>query len=176
MLDQFGDLSIQAAFARGYIYKNGKDISVANKGKLKETIKKLLNRFSKEYEKEVSSDIHITNILQFADEITKKHRDILNSEFRIGTAQKVFNLYLKYLWCVGLAKPPHCPFDSAIYEVLRKSDRVSMKGILPWTKLNEKAQYVKLIENVDKARRNEESIAEWECRIWLEWKQKRSQK
>ena len=40
------------------------------------------------------------------------------NEFKIGTAQKLLNLQLKYLWCWNkIPKPPHCPIDS---NVLRK--------------------------------------------------------
>jgi hypothetical protein len=47
--------------------------------------------------------------------------------FRVGTAQKALNLYLKYLWCLGEIKtPPHCPFDRGIIQMLPVSERVKL--------------------------------------------------
>jgi hypothetical protein len=35
--------------------------------------------------------------------------------YKYGVAQKLLNLFLKYLWCLGtIAEPPHCPVDRII--------------------------------------------------------------
>lgn len=181
LLDQFEDSSIHAAFARGNVYWKDKDISDEDKDRLKKTIKESLRKLEEEYKKETSVGdvVHIKNIGRLQDNITNAHGNILaNNKFRLGTAQKLLNLYLKYLWCVGWIKkpPPHCPFDSGIYEKLKSNDEKSMKGIPSWTNLTEIDDYKKLVANAEKAKLENESIAEWECRIWLKWKQKNSKK
>jgi hypothetical protein len=46
----------------------------------------------------VTKEDHIKNICMLANILTEKHYNILlNRRFRIGSAQKGLNLYLKYL-------------------------------------------------------------------------------
>ena len=173
--DQFEGLSIWAAFSRGYVFNKDKTISAEDKSKLKNKIKKLFSEYSQKYQKRILPVIHTQNISDFAERITKEYKDILDGgQFRIGTAQKAFNLYLKYLWCAGWLRcpPPHCPFDSVIYAELARVNKESMKSIPPWTRLTKIEDYEKLVKNAEGAKSSGESLPEWECRVWLEWKKK----
>ena len=74
--------------------------------------------------------------------------------FRVGITQKAFNLYLKYLWCLGLRwiehEPPHCPFDRIVIGKLGG-------GLTAWTKVNDKkntrALWRQLIKNVKRVKK-----------------------
>jgi hypothetical protein len=83
-----------------------------------------------------------------------------NRRFRIGSAQKALNLYLKYLWCLGkICSPPHCPFDRQIIASLPNYTGPS------WTKLVREEDYRALVEAA-KAKAQDSSLAAWELRIY----------
>ncbi|WP_394202141.1 hypothetical protein [Shewanella waksmanii] len=62
---------------------------------------------------------HIAVISHLANQISQSHQAWLHQgRFRFGVAQKLINLYLKYLWCAELiAEPPHCPIDGIIRDL-----------------------------------------------------------
>ena len=102
--------------------------------------------------------MHIANIKKLANCVNRKCRDFLAGHFRIGVAQKYFNLKLKKLWCEGKVKtPPHCPFDAIILNnILQLGER--------WTISDSRKDY----ENWVKAAKKEASkegcsnLADWE--------------
>ena len=54
------------------------------------------------YKYEVSENQHILNIQNISDEFSLKYNSLFkNGRFRIGSAQKSLNLWLKYLWCLN---------------------------------------------------------------------------
>ncbi len=61
----------------------------------------------------VVDDQHCAAIQRISESLSARYGQILkDGRFRYGTAQKAFNLYLKYLWRLGMlgeAKPPHAP-------------------------------------------------------------------
>ena len=136
--------------------------------KFKDDVKKKLEKYKKIYEKgEISSEEHIKNIMEFAKELTEKHHKILhNNKFRIGIAQKLLNLYLKYLWVLGrIDEPPHCPFDNKIITKLSKESKVIEDMRIRWTCLDNIEDYKKLVKeavNLVKPL----SLAEWELEFW----------
>jgi len=152
--------TIVGGLGRGYsVYKKG--VQENDKNKLKNLLRETLDNYSKIYKDKVNEKHHIENIKRFAEDITDKYARILqDNRFRIGRAQKLLNLYLKYLWTLGLIpKPPHCPFDSVI---------ISRLGLdIKWTQLDSIEDYKLLVKRAkEAAERNGLSIAEWELRIW----------
>ena len=137
-----------------------KNVKQREKEDLKDFLRNKLIEYSKHYHKRVSEEQHIRNIEQFAKEITIKHKNILHKkEFRIGIAQKLLNLYLKYLWTSDkIPKPPHCPFDNIIVS------KINAKNI-KWTALNGIKEYKILVEKAKKYS-GKKSLAEWELDIW----------
>jgi hypothetical protein len=107
---------------------------------------------------EVKSENHIENLVRFCDDVSKKFGNILDEErLRIGIGQKIFNLYLKYLWCLDkIAVPPHCPFDGYVIKKLGSK--------VVWTETDKIEDYKELIDLASEKACNK-SIAEWE----LEW-------
>ena len=69
----------------------------------------------------------------------------------LGIVQKIFNLYLKYLWCLEKIKtPPHFPVDRIIQgklnEALKESGEKTFQ-LQPWTQFTTEEQYMLVINN-----------------------------
>jgi hypothetical protein len=77
--------------------------------------------------------------------------------YKYGVAQKLLNLFLKYLWCIGkIAEPPHCPVDRIIIGKTRYKDR-------NWTQIVRRSEYEEIIEDIRRLANLEgTSIALWE--------------
>jgi hypothetical protein len=77
--------------------------------------------------------------------------------YKYGVAQKLLNLFLKYLWCLGtIAEPPHCPVDRIIIGETRDKDR-------NWTEIVRRSEYQEIIEDIRRlANLKGRSIAWWE--------------
>ena len=77
--------------------------------------------------------------------------------YKYGVAQKLLNLFLKYLWCLGtIAEPPHCPVDRIIIGETRYKDR-------NWTEIVRRSEYQEIIEDIRRlANQRGTSIAMWE--------------
>jgi hypothetical protein len=111
----------------------------------------------------VSDDRHIDKIVQLADGVTKDPTEALHgSRYRIGTAQKAVNLYLKYLWCADLiAEPPHCPFDNQIIGRLPNVPREWRN----WTTVDDPEAYERWVQEARTLARDR-SLARWELDVW----------
>ena len=110
---------------------------------------------------EVSADDHRNNIGKLQKHANKdSYKKILyKSNFNIGVAQKLLNLQLKYLWCMGEIKtPPHCPVDRIIL------DMTELKGKYNWTEIDSIPRYKEIIRVITKQASDGgcKSIAEWE--------------
>jgi hypothetical protein len=69
----------------------------------------------------VSEADHVEFIVEVAAKLSVKLKDYLHGQrFRIGIAQKLVNIHLKYLWAAGLCpEPPHCPIDGIIRDLAK---------------------------------------------------------
>lgn len=150
-------LSLSGAFQRNNIYKES--TSENEKIQLRRLIKSLLVELEDNYKIRVSDSQHLANLDEFKKNIEKGSDNILRgSVISFGTVQKILNLYLKYLWCLGLiSEPPHCPIDRII---LNKSKDYKTS----WTKMN-REDYCRAIEKIRLIKENK-SIAEWELQIF----------
>lgn len=138
----------------------GTRITQEKKDKFKEFVKRTLLKYAKKYKSKLSEKEHISNIENIKREIESKFKDkntLNKNNFYFGRAQKLLNLYLKYLWCLGrITKPPHCPFDRIV---------ISELGLdFNWTSLT-KEDYEKLIVEARK-KAGSLSLAEWELEFW----------
>lgn len=156
-------LTIAGAFRQGRkypIYYNGKDISDSQRTNLYKFIKNILHGYETIYKNKVGDEQHIKNIEKLQTEINKNYSIILKLHF--GRAQKLLNLYLKYLWALDLIpEPPHCPFDSIIIAKLKAK-------VPAWTKPDfQEKHYIELI-NLARGQFSKErlSIAEWELKTF----------
>jgi hypothetical protein len=105
--------------------------------------------------------VHLKEICSLADYLTTNHSETLkNGRFRIGTAQKALNLYLKYLWCIGaIPEPPHCPFD---FQIIKRLPGIRQ---VPWTRLDDAESY-KLLVTAARRAAGPLSIARWELEVY----------
>jgi len=67
----------------------------------------------------VAETAHCDYIDSLAERISRSHAVCLHQgRFRFGIAQKLVNLYLKYLWSLGFVEePPHCPLDGIVRDL-----------------------------------------------------------
>ncbi len=109
------------------------------------------------YISECAQEQHIENILDlvsFANEVCGGR--ILSKSYNIGIGQKLLNLQLKYLWCIGqVARPPHCPIDRIILA------KTCLKNRMNWTEIDSVFMYVEAIEAIKEIAGNMH-IADWE--------------
>ena len=101
-------------------------------------------------------------------EISQAFSNILkDGHIRLGVLQKFVNLYLKYHWVLDrIPTPPHCPFDRIVIEKLRNGKHLDRD--INWTEMNCSTDYCALVVAAELAKGKNESIAEWELRVWLE--------
>ncbi|WP_324480792.1 hypothetical protein [Lentimicrobium sp.] len=129
-------------------------------------IRKILLSYAKGFEN-ISETDHFEKIRSLTQHITEKYGDILhNDTFRLGISQKIINLFLKYLWCLGWIKEPfHCPFDSIIKDRLINGD--SSIQLADWTKMNSMDEYYEYVKRAkERATASGYSIPSWELHAW----------
>jgi hypothetical protein len=156
---EFLTLSINGALGRSYTYS--KSASDKDKANFRTDLRRELEKIAAKYTTTVLEQTHVSNTQNLADGLTSKYRGFLvGGRFRIGIAQKALNLYLKYLWCLGLIPlPPHCPFDNRIIHQLPEC------ADLKWTLIDTIADYMRLVEAATE-RAAPKSLSEWELRSW----------
>lgn len=155
-------LSVNASFQRANVYSESP--SPIRKVYFKRMLKGFIDNIIIEYGKrEVSESTHIENIKSIS-EYSKCFEDILaNGKLNFGVSQKLLNLYLKYMWCLGIITitPPHFPVDSIIQR------KLNLK-VIPWTKMNDEKNYLKVISHAKTvlADYNYNTIAELELALF----------
>lgn len=149
--------SIVAAFQHNKVY-NGNP-GLADREELRRVLRSEIRDLASGYSATIAEAKHCKNISSLADSITRQFaRILLGGRFKIGTAQKAFNLYLKFLWCLGShPTPPHCPLDRSILK------KVSVYKA--WTKMDCIDTYKTWMEKIGE-KASSQSIAEWELEKW----------
>jgi hypothetical protein len=110
----------------------------------------------------VSDEEHCKAIRRISDNLSARYAEILkNGRFRYGTSQKAFNLYLKFLWRLGVlgnGQPPHCPVDAIVLET------AGLTG--SWTWSDDEQEYRHWINEIRK-KAVPRTLADWEYETWL---------
>ena len=115
---------------------------------------------------------HAANIQDLSSALSERHADILlEGIFRVGTAQKALNLYLKYGWARGIVpEPPHCPLDRNVLAKIGKCASTAGCPIcrkVPWTQIRSIEQYLHFIDHAKVTAAGAGlSIARWELQNW----------
>lgn len=128
----------------------------------------LLHFHSEQCRQNSDENTHISAIESIAAEVSRQSGNILcDGCLRIGIAQKAFNLYLKYAWCLDPAwpVPPHCPIDGIIL------GSIGVPGA--WTSMNCLATYMQWIAAIRTHAKGAgySSLAEWELETWAKARQ-----
>ena len=170
-------LSWGASVQRAGIYKMHKNSKTSKKSDKKKKdfsrliFKNLDDELRPKYTTKVDPKDHLENIKALSAEgnkIGKKFSEEIGAKFlrptgyKIGVAQKLLNLYLKYLWCLGfVATPPHCPVDAIIIGKCKPARGVK-STLTAWTKITKIEEYVKSIDVIGaEALKKNLSIARW---------------
>jgi len=155
---ELGLLSLNAALSTRDkdwpIYDSSKKLH--QRSKAKSTFRDVLVEIETMYSKGgICDDVHIAFVVKVADELSAKLKDHLHGErFRIGIAQKLVNVHLKYLWVAGLcSEPPHCPIDGIIRDMANIS--------YDWTRSDCAEEYRKAINSLRKVA-HPKSLSVWE--------------
>lgn len=157
--DEFFSFTLAAVAQRGNIYRPG--LKETDRSLLHRVLRQELHQISQAYESTSPEADHVQRIVALSASVSSAAGSVLEAgRFRIGSAQKALNLYLKYLWCAGwIGTPPHCPFDAI---VLR---RVPGSRDVAWTRLDTEADYLQVVANA-KAAAHGQSLAEWELALY----------
>lgn len=173
LVREFMYFSIQAGFATRNeeypIYDQLSDKFELNQARmLKNDIKEFLESyFSELSNSNVSEEEHKKRIRSLTNKITKKYGAMLHDgKFRLGVAQKIINLFLKYLWAAGyINEPHHCPFDNKVKLKIKKYAKD--KWLEDWTEMTTMKEYNDYVSAVTAAAKKESiSIALWEVKNW----------
>lgn len=152
--------AIQAALQRNRTYESSGNDKERSRFRIK--LAECLRSKAKPYESDVSDSEHYKTIQRISCSMSKEFPKLLiDGRLRYGTAQKAFNLYLKFPWRLGQAAvPPHCPVDRIV---------LSQAGINgAWTKCKCEDEYREWIRKLTMAAKNcGLCLAEWEYKVWL---------
>ncbi|MNN10769.1 hypothetical protein D3C81_1237020 [compost metagenome] len=155
---ELGLLSLKAALStrngKAPVYAKG--IEYHQRKKEKKVFREILNKLEHIYVKgEITEEQHVKFIEQTALDVSKElQKSLHNGRFRIGVAQKLINLHLKYLWATGyITEPPHCPIDG----IIRDKAQISYD----WTTDDSIEAYERAIGDL-KAVADTRTLAVWE--------------
>ena len=152
-------LTIGGGFQRANVYINGATDKA--RSEFRNELHKEVKEIAVEYKDTVSEARHIDNIIKIS---RLKHSALNNGCMNFGVSQKILNLYLKYLWCLGeISTPPHFPVDRIIQQKLK------ITPVISWTQIDSPEKYMQIIEYAHAKRQAEKmynSIAEQELALF----------
>jgi len=163
-------LSFNAAFQHAGVYKPA--VSDKDKGSMRNKLHGAMTDMLEQYkvdQKPVSDQQHIDNLIRLRNSSKNFGEQFKEGHLRLGIIQKLFNLFLKYHWCLGnINTPPHFPIDRIIQKKLR------IKPLIAWTQLADMDEYIRIIDYAktylaDKSKiecENCDSIAELELKLF----------
>ena len=132
------------------------------RSKPKKILRDLLTEIERKYsDKSLSEAEHINFISKVVENLSNRlTRYLHNGRFRVGVAQKLVNVHLKYLWTAGFCpEPPHCPIDGIIRDIA---------GIdYSWTQSDSIEEYKSAIADLKKlAEAKGCTLAQWELEVF----------
>lgn len=109
------------------------------------------------------------DVIELLGEVREVRQDLVPSilrggVLRFGVAQKLVNLYLKYLWVTGyIGLPAYCPIDAIIIDVANRH-YTNHELLYSWTTSDSLMEYMGAIEYLQNVANQDEfsSLAEWE--------------
>ena len=161
---ELGLLTIKAALST-----RDKEFTIYNKSikshqrkPVKKAIREVLDGIEKKYTPMISAEDHVKYISETANSLSEKVGKYLkDNRFRVGIAQKLINMHLKYLWCSNvIGEPPHCPIDGIIRDKVRQNDANFDYDWIKNDSIEEYKTAVTALETV--ANKQNRSVAQWE--------------
>jgi hypothetical protein len=156
--------ALNAAVSRGAVYDSAP--SLAAKLAFRAHCQRLLVELGVRYHAwEYDLNRYCDEILEFRSAITRTHGTILaGGKMRIGTAQKMVSLYLKYLWLSG--DPSKKPIGAVLDRPILQASGFANPP--DWTKLDDISTYRDIQIQIGKKAAAEGfgSPAVWEAEKW----------
>jgi len=164
LIDELCVLAWGASVQRANLYgsdisREHRDVDTFRTGVLAFIEQELLSK----YVTAVTEDAHIANIESLVTFGNSLGRALLGPDgYKFGVAQKLLNLQLKYLWCLGhVVEPPHCPVDRIVL------NKTALRGRLNWTEITSREQYQTAISAMKSVADAESlSLAQWELQVY----------
>jgi len=157
LIREFWLLSWSASVQRAKLYKHDTDEN--DRANFKHDVieyceKQLLPHYLSPIS-EADHEHKIEELVKYAS--ASKYSFVLKNNYRVGIAQKLFNLQLKYLWVSGLLKnePPQCPIDRIMLS------KTHLAGSINWTQIDSITEYQMVIQAM-KEIAGKKSLAVWE--------------
>jgi len=145
LVSEFWILSWNASVQRAKLYRKNVPESY-RKTFRKRVIAHLEDHIMWRYKNLVSESEHCEHIQTIAKQVPLLDHDkvLQESKYRIGVAQKLLNLQLKYLWCAGVIKhePPHCPVDRIVISKTRLKNKEN------WTEIDSIKRYDRVMHEI----------------------------
>lgn len=96
------------------------------------------------YKSGCNEEQHYKNIESLIEKANTLGSGILGPDgYKYGVAQKLLNLAVKYMWCLGRIKePPHCPVDRIVINKTKFKDKVN------WTEIKARKPYEDVIKEI----------------------------
>lgn len=161
---ELGILSFKAALStrNGQYPVYGKEVRTWQRTRVKSALRDWLVKIEEKYSGGIVTESnHISFIEEVAEGVsTELSMYLHNGRFRVGVAQKLVNVHLKYLWTAGFCpEPPHCPIDGIIRDVAGIS--------YSWTRSDSIKEYEKAIQNLKSISAAKKlSLAQWELQTF----------
>ena len=136
------------------------EVTDSQRNEVKQWVRSYLVALGKKYRSnDLTETEHVNEIRYLTVEAGKRYPLLLHKgEFRFGVAQKLINVYLKYLWAVGAVNSVHhCPLDGII------NSEVDLR--YEWTTSNSESQYLNAISKL-RAQVGTEPLQVWEIRVF----------
>ena len=159
LADVVFNIALTGTVQRGKLYREGS--TETEKRAFRSALRGALENLIERYRSGVSEEEHLANIDDLADTLSKRYPDSLkDGRFRIGSAQKALNLYLKFWWCLDrIPMPPHCPFDAIVLSRVQGCEDVR------WTRLDDLSEYRRIVDCA-KVAAHGAPLAEWELCVY----------
>jgi len=166
-------LTFGGGFQRANIYKE--KIPTSIRKNFREELRNHIEKLVKEhYQFEVTEGKHLQNIHSIVNFSKEQKFENFKIPINFGVAQKLLNLYLKYLWCAGQLKttPIHFPVDRLIQGLLNdeaKKAEIQKRELKAWTQFEDETDYMEVIRFAEKLRDKkytELTLAEMELEIF----------
>lgn len=153
-------LAWNASVQRAKLYKKGLNSEDRKASDFRATIiAHIESELFQSYKDGCSEDQHYQNIESLIKKANALGAGILGTDgYKYGIAQKLLNLAVKYMWCLGhIKEPPHCPVDRIVI------NKTKFKNKVNWTEIKERKPYEDVINEI-KAFAGAKSLtpAQWE--------------
>lgn len=153
-------LAWNASVQRAKLYKKGLSSEGGKTSDFRSSVISYIEgELFQSYKSGCSEEQHYTNIESLIAKANTLGSGVLGPDrYKYGVAQKLLNLALKYLWCLGhIKEPPHCPVDRIVI------NKTKLKNKVNWTEIKERKQYEDAIKEI-KALASAKSLtpAQWE--------------